>query len=106
MSRWVDVCGADDLAEGGRRLVWREGREIVLFRVGDAHYALDDRCPHAGASLCSGRIEGRTVACRAHGLRFDLATGSHVGGAGLAVARFAVRVQDGRVELDLAAAEV
>ena len=40
------------------------GHRVGLYRVGDALYALADRCPHRGAPLCSG---GRTV----HGIRID-----------------------------------
>jgi 3-phenylpropionate/trans-cinnamate dioxygenase ferredoxin subunit len=102
MSRWIDALGADELAAGGRRLLWREGREVVLFRVADRHYALDDRCPHAGASLCSGKLEGSSLTCRAHGRRFDLASGCLLGAAdGPAVQTFAVRIRNGRVEIDL-----
>lgn len=102
MSRWIDAVGADELADGGRRLLSREGREVVLFRVADRHYALDDRCPHAGASLCSGKLEGTSVTCRAHGRRFDLASGCMRGAAdGPTAQTFAVRICKGRVEIDL-----
>ena len=52
-----------------------DGRGIALFNVEGALYAIDDSCPHAGSSLLNGALSGRTVQCRAHGLRFDLARG-------------------------------
>ena len=58
------------------RTVWRvEDRVIVLFHVAGQLYAIDDACPHAGASLANGKLEGRTIQCPAHGLQFDLLTG-------------------------------
>ena len=32
--------------------------KIALFRVGDRCAAIDNRCPHAGASLGDGQFDG------------------------------------------------
>ena len=102
MAEWVDAAGTEQLLEGGRRLLCRSGREIALFRVQGSLYAIDDSCPHAGGSLVIGQLDGTTVTCRAHGLRFDLVSGCMRGGAGLRARTYPVRVQHGRIEVDLA----
>ena len=104
MANWTDVVAAEYMPEGGRRLMRREGRSIALFHVKGAHYAIDDSCPHAGGSLVLGRLDGATVSCPAHGLRFDLATGCQSGVAGLRTQAFPVWLNAGRVEIDLAPA--
>lgn len=38
-------------------------------------YALNDQCPHAGALLSEGSIEGRYLVCAWHGRAYDLVTG-------------------------------
>ena len=48
-------------------------------------------------------LEGTTIKCRAHGLRFDVATGCPRGAGGFALRTYPVRVHDGRVEVDLGA---
>ena len=48
---------------------------VAIFRVGDAVYAIDDRCPHAGASLGEGPLAGGVVTCPWHGLMVDVTTG-------------------------------
>jgi 3-phenylpropionate/trans-cinnamate dioxygenase ferredoxin subunit len=101
MAAWIDALAADALPEGGRWLARRAGHEFALFRIGGRIYAIDDTCPHAGASLAGGKLEGTTLGCRAHGLRFDLATGCMRGGPGLAVRSYAVRERDGRIEIDI-----
>jgi len=52
-----------------------EGREILLARVGDRYYAADNRCPHMGARLSEGSLEGTVVTCPRHGSQFDLSDG-------------------------------
>ena len=52
-----------------------EGLRIALFNIGGTYYAIDDTCPHAGASLAEGDVSGITVECPLHSARFDLATG-------------------------------
>ena len=84
----------DSIPPPGQRRLWRHGeRLVVLFNVDSTLYAVDDTCPHAGASLASGKLQGRMLQCPAHGLKFDLADGCmHLGpGQGMALACFAVQ---------------
>lgn len=87
--------------EGGRSLFRHEGKSLVLFNQGGALYAIDEGCPHNGASLFGGRLEGRLLRCPAHGLRFDLATGCVPGVSGFGVATYAVEREQGRCFIDL-----
>lgn len=50
--------------------------DIVVTRQGDAYFALQDRCPHADASLSEGFLEGRRIVCPLHFAEFDLLTGT------------------------------
>jgi 3-phenylpropionate/trans-cinnamate dioxygenase ferredoxin subunit len=100
---WVDAAADDAIAEGGRWFARREGSDIAFFRVQGKLYALEDSCPHAGASLATGKIECTSVTCRAHGLRFDLATGCMRGADGLTARTFPVRIEAGRVLVNIAA---
>lgn len=51
---------------------------IALFRIGEAVHALHDRCPHAGASLSRGYLEGDVVRCRIHHWGFRVVDGVYV----------------------------
>ncbi|MFK0087369.1 Rieske (2Fe-2S) protein [Pseudomonas sp. NPDC090755] len=82
---------------GGRSLLEWEGRSLALFNVADTFYAIDDSCPHQGASLCGGRLEGRVIQCCAHGLRFDLASGYLLNSTALKVARYPVECEGERL---------
>lgn len=101
MSRYVRVAALSDVPAGGRRLVFVAGQGIVLFNVAGEIHALEDSCPHQGASLFSGKLDGPVVTCRAHGLRFDVRTGAMAGAAGLCVKRFPVAIAEGEISLDV-----
>lgn len=90
MSRRFSVDPARLPAPGGRSLLYLEGRGVLLFNLEGELHAIDDSCPHAGASLFSGKLNGRQLQCPAHGLRFDLADGCAVGVKGFGVCRHAI----------------
>jgi 3-phenylpropionate/trans-cinnamate dioxygenase ferredoxin subunit len=91
MSREVPVAGVDELAPGQRKLAFVDGRSIVVFNVAGSIHAIDNSCPHNGASLASGQLEGCMLRCPAHGLRFDVRTGCMPGAGGLNLKTFPVR---------------
>ena len=49
------------------------GQSLVLFRTeAGAPVALQNRCCHRGFPLVHGRLEGDTIVCGYHGLRYDV----------------------------------
>jgi 3-phenylpropionate/trans-cinnamate dioxygenase ferredoxin subunit len=97
----IPLGAVDELAPGRRKLVFVDGRSIVLFNIGGTIHAIDDSCPHQGASVANGQLEGCVLRCPAHGLRFDLRTGCMPGVAGLSLTTFPVRVIDGKLFVSL-----
>ena len=105
MNRFVRVAAIADIPAGKARLVNANGKSIALFNVGGEVYALDDSCPHAGSSLAAGRLDGAMVACRAHGLRFDVRTGRMRGVVGLCAKSYPVQVVEGEIAVGIDEAE-
>ena len=97
MSRHVRVGSLEELPPGRRKLAFVDGRSVVLFNIEGAVHAIDNSCPHNGASLANGQLEGRVLRCPAHGLRFDVVTGCMPGAAGLCLKKLAVHVQSGEL---------
>ena len=87
----------------GRGLCVRiRGIEVGLFRVGEAVYAMENRCPHAGDPLSEGLLEGPVVFCRAHGWKFDVRTGFRPDDAdGFPIPCFEVRIVGDEIHVDL-----
>jgi len=101
MAEWVGVLPLETLRQQGRALVRAGGREVALFWVEGIIHALEDACPHAGASLAFSRLEGHWVRCQAHGLRFDVRSGQMAGAKGLCARRFEARERGDWVEINL-----
>jgi nitrite reductase/ring-hydroxylating ferredoxin subunit len=79
---WTTLCDFDDLVEGAGKYVEIDGRGLALFRIGDAVYAIDNACPHAGAGLYGGWVEDGCIVCPLHQWAFDVRTGVLRGGIG------------------------
>jgi len=75
VSEFVQVSKVGELEDGAMRAIDVAGREILLARVGDHYYAVDNRCPHMGARLAGGSLQGTVVTCPRHGSQFDLNDG-------------------------------
>ncbi|WP_171430586.1 Rieske (2Fe-2S) protein [Acinetobacter lactucae] len=88
----------EKIPNSGERAFFKIGdKTLALFNVAAQFYAIDDSCPHQGASLFSGRLEGRVIQCCAHGLRFDLTNGCLVNSSLLKVATYPVEVIEDKV---------
>jgi len=98
----VRIGRLDELPEG-RGVRVEVGRDrVALFRIGDAVYALGDRCSHAEASLAEGELDDGEVECPRHGATFELTTGTPTAlPATRPVPVYDVAVRDGDVYLIL-----
>lgn len=99
MADFVTVAKVGEIPEGkGRRFTVGE-RQIAVFHVGGRHYALDDRCPHMGASLAVGELREDRVICDRHMWAFRLADGSCPDAPALQAETFEVRVRGGEIQV-------
>ena len=80
------------------------GHEIALFRVDGEIRALDALCPHAGGPLAEGSVQDGIVTCPLHGWRFDVASGTPLDPAKSCVTSHPVRVERGKVFVQIQAA--
>lgn len=92
-----DVGAVEDFTEGQGRPVVVGDRVVAVFRLKGRFFAIDDRCPHAGASLAGGAIHEGTVVCPRHAWRFNLETGAWADYPRIGVETYPVRISDGRV---------
>ena len=75
MDGFQTVCKVQDLPDGEGKVVAVGRKIIAVFRTTSGIYAIDDVCPHMGASLGSGYVEDDIVTCAWHAWRFRLTDG-------------------------------
>jgi phenylpropionate dioxygenase-like ring-hydroxylating dioxygenase large terminal subunit len=72
---WYWAIASRQLKRGQVKPVTLQGRELALYRGQDGQVvALDAYCPHMGAHLAEGKVEGNDLRCFFHNWKFD-ATG-------------------------------
>jgi nitrite reductase (NADH) small subunit/3-phenylpropionate/trans-cinnamate dioxygenase ferredoxin subunit len=101
MSEFQTVCRVDDVVEGQGKTVSLGGKLIAVFRVDGEYFAIDDVCPHMGASLSEGEIENRIVTCCWHGWRFRLTDGAWADNPRIKIGCYPVRVMGGEIQIQV-----
>ena len=75
-----DLGNLDDLGEGEMRVFEDIGDYgLVVCRVNNELFALEDNCSHADTPLSEGRLRSYNLTCPLHGTSFDVRTGEHSG---------------------------
>jgi len=97
---WTSTVPEDEVREGEATRASAGDVAILLSRHEGRVYALADRCTHRGGSLADGPLADGCVTCPLHGSIFRLADGAVVRGpAGAPEPAFAVRIEDGTVDV-------
>lgn len=101
MSDYENVGKVDDFDSGSGKAVVVDGQMVAVFRQGDEFYAIDDLCPHMGAPLSEGYVEGKCVTCPWHAWHFNIEDGSLQGNQNIAVDTYDIKVEQGEVWVKL-----
>jgi len=94
---YVFIANLEDLPQKKGRVFKVQGKRLAVFRIGARCFAINDICPHQGASLGKGRLKGFVVSCPWHHQQFDIRTGFGPDGGGYCVVNYDVKVDKGRV---------
>jgi nitrite reductase/ring-hydroxylating ferredoxin subunit/Fe-S cluster biogenesis protein NfuA len=98
---WTDVAALDELQDGALEPRNVDGRDVLLYRHGDAVSCLDNACAHMGMPLDGGQVENGTLRCPYHGFVYQLDTGECLTVPEVQLAVHAVRVVGKRVSVRL-----
>jgi anthranilate 1,2-dioxygenase ferredoxin component len=98
---WHRIANQGELLTEGNLAVEIAGWQVLLVGSADDLFAYHDRCTHQAAQLSCGKVRRGAIMCPLHGARFKLDTGECIGGAYPALRRFAVRVDNGAIEVEL-----
>lgn len=75
---FVEVASLSQLPDRGKLTLEIDDRFVVLVRLGDDVYCLDDVCTHDGGPLGEGELEEHCLVCPRHGAKFDVRTGDAI----------------------------
>lgn len=98
---WVSAISVADLSARGKSVVKLNGKQILIWKIGEAIRACANRCPHEGFPLSEGSMsEDCVLTCNWHNWKFDLTSGETLLG-GDTVRLFPVQIENGMVLLDV-----
>ncbi|MBY0461237.1 MAG: Rieske 2Fe-2S domain-containing protein [Gemmataceae bacterium] len=105
MSQRITIGKAADIPDGGSVVVnvsvGGKKKDIAVFKIGGQLFAIDDMCPHAGASLSGGHVEDGCVTCPWHYWRFRLSDGAWADNPRQKIGSYPVHVAGGEVQLEV-----
>ena len=97
MSEFRTVCRVGDVVEGEGKTVEVDKKLIAVFRHQNQWFAIDDVCPHMGASLSGGYLENNIVTCPWHAWRFRITDGTWADNPRIKIGSYPVKVEDGDI---------
>ena len=96
---YVTVAKVGAIAEG-RGMTYTIGERLVAVFLSDGeYYAIDDLCPHMGASLAEGDVTQGVVTCPWHAWRFRVEDGTWCDNPRIKTRTFEVRVVGDEIQV-------
>jgi nitrite reductase (NADH) small subunit/3-phenylpropionate/trans-cinnamate dioxygenase ferredoxin subunit len=101
------VAMVGSIPEGEGRAFPVNGRLIAVFLRDGTYYAINDCCPHMGASLSTGYVDGDDVVCPWHAWKFCIKDGLWMDNprSKVRTETFPVRIIDNQIQVGKNAAQ-
>ena len=97
---FMDVCPISAIPENRAKVVCAGGERVAVFRYDGKVSAISNGCLHQNGPLGEGRIVDGCITCPWHGYQYKPENGAAPLPFTEKVATYAVRVRDGRVQID------
>jgi nitrite reductase (NADH) small subunit len=101
MPEFVTVAKVGSIAEHQGITVTIGDRLVAVFYENGQYQAMDDLCPHMGASLGAGECHEGIVACPWHAWRFRVSDGCWLDNPRIKIDSFPVRVVGDEIQVSL-----
>jgi nitrite reductase/ring-hydroxylating ferredoxin subunit len=99
---FVTVAKVGSIPEGQGASFTIGDRLVAVFHRDGAYHAIDDLCPHMGASLGAGEMDSEgVVTCPWHAWRFDVCKGLWCDNPSLSIVTYPVRVEGEEIQVQL-----
>jgi nitrite reductase (NADH) small subunit/3-phenylpropionate/trans-cinnamate dioxygenase ferredoxin subunit len=102
MCDFINVAKVSEIPPGTSKAITVGEKTIAIFHRPDEKWlAIDDYCPHMGASLADGPVVDDVVECPWHGWQFRLSDGKWVNNPKLSIGCYNVRIENDEVLVNL-----
>lgn len=101
MSDFVTVAKAGEIPEGQGIAYLVNGRMVAVFNARGQYHAIDDFCPHMGASLAGGFVEHGIVTCPWHAWRFRICDGTWCDNPRIQIDAFECRIEGDEIQVNV-----
>ncbi|MBI1310364.1 Rieske 2Fe-2S domain-containing protein [bacterium] len=101
MSEFITVAKVGAVPDGQGRSFTVEGRIVAIFRQNGDYFAINDLCPHMGASLCGGHFEEGAVTCPWHAWRFSVTDGTWLDNPRVKTDSYPVRIDGENIQVQI-----
>ena len=99
MTEFTTVARVGDIAEGQGQAFAVSGRMVAVFNEAGKYWAIDDFCPHMGASLAGGYMDDGIVTCPWHAWRFCIHNGQWCDNPRIKIDSFETRIEGDEVQV-------
>jgi nitrite reductase (NADH) small subunit len=99
MTDFITVAKVGAIPEGQGKTFAVGTRLIAVFQEADGYFAIDDACPHMGASLGTAAVESGVVACPWHAWRFNVREGIWCDNPKVKITTYPVRVEGDEIQV-------
>jgi nitrite reductase/ring-hydroxylating ferredoxin subunit len=97
----VEICGADELWDGEMECFRAGNTTILLLKINGQFHAYQGHCPHQGAALAEGELDGGLITCTAHRWQFNATNGLGVNPSSARLKCFPVHVVERKVLIEV-----
>ncbi len=102
MADFTTVAKVGEIPEGQGVAYQVNGRMVAVFHQAGQYHAIDDFCPHMGASLAGGELDDGVVTCPWHAWRFRVQDGTWCDNPRIQIDHFEVRLQGDEIQVKVA----
>ena len=101
MAVFHTACKVSELPEGESKTILVGNKLIAVFHHAGQYFAIDDCCPHMGASLSDGWVDEGIVTCCWHAWRFRLRDGAWADNPRIKIGCYPVRVVGHEIQVEV-----
>lgn len=96
----VTLEAAESLPVGEMRQYELDGKFVLVCHTETGFHAVDGVCPHRGAQLALGSLEGSAVVCPWHDWAFDAESGCGLTNPNANLQKYSVEVVEGQIVIE------